>query len=87
MMNILVYINKDKSFTVNVFNSDGYAAGALSTKVRADAVNFIDSARQVEPENTTTKIINALGEVSTLDLFASKQALTHALTFEEEQYA
>ena len=86
-MNILVYINKDKSFTVNVSNSDGFTAGALNTKVRADAVNFIDSARQVEPENTTTKIINALGEVSTLDLFASKQALTHALTFEEEQYA
>ena len=87
MMNILVYINKDKSFTVNVFNNDGFTAGALSTKVRADVVNFIDSARQVEPENTTTKIINALGEVSTLDLFSSKQALTHALTFEEEQYA
>ena len=87
MMNILVYINKDKSFTVNVFNNNGFTAGALSTKVRADAVNFIDSARQVEPENTTTKIINALGEVSTLDLFASKQALTHALTFEGEQYA
>ena len=86
-MNILVYINKDKSFTVNVFNNNGFTAGALSTKVRADAVNFIDSARQVEPENTTTKIINALGEVSTLDLFGSKQALTHALTFEEEQYA
>ena len=83
MMNILVYINKDKSFTVNVFNNDGFTAGALSTKVRADVVNFIDSARQVEPENTTTKIINSLGEVSTLDLFASKQALTHALTFEE----
>ena len=87
MMNILVYINKDKSFTVNVFNNDGFTAGALSTKVRADADNFIDSARQVEPEATTTEIINALGEVSTLDLFASKQALTHALTFEEEQYA
>ena len=83
MMNILVYINKDHSYTINVFNSDGYTAGALSTKVRADAVNFIDSARQVEPENTTTKIINAQGEMSTLDLFASKQALTHALSFEE----
>ena len=83
MMNILVYINKDKSFTVNVFNSDGYTAGSLSTKVRADAVNFIDSARSKEPEATTTKIINAQGEMSTLDLFASKQALTHALSFEE----
>lgn len=86
-MQINVYVNTNGTFTVNVFNNDGFTAGALSTKVRADAVNFIDSARQVEPEATTTKIINALGEVSTLDLFASKQALTHALTFEEEQYA
>ena len=82
-MNILVYINKDHSYTINVFNSDGYTAGALSTKGRADAVNFIDSARSKEPEATTTKIINAQGEMSTLDLFASKQALTHALSFEE----
>ena len=82
-MNILVYINKDHSYTINVFNSDGYTAGTLSTKGRADAVNFIDSARSKEPEATTTKIINAQGEMSTLDLFASKQALTHALSFEE----
>ena len=82
-MNIRVYINKDHSYTINVFNSDGYTAGALSTKVRADAVNFIDSTRSKEPEATTTKIINAQGEMSTLDLFASKQALTHALSFEE----
>ena len=75
-MQINVYVNNNGSFTVNVFDNDGYVAGSLtrgSTGVTAsEVVEFIDKLRNQEPENVRARIcMGGATQDKPMDMFSS----------------
>lgn len=71
-MRLTIYINQDKSFTVNAFDNDGFTAGALNTHSVIDAVFFIDSIRNKEPEAVEAKVVDHNGKEHQLSMISTR---------------
>lgn len=79
-MRLTVYISKDRSITINAFDNDGYNAGALSTRNVTDAVTFIDSIRNKEPEFVQAKLVDSNGNEHKMPMVRSRIQLNHYIT-------
>lgn len=78
-MRLTIYINQDKSFTVNAFDNDGFTAGAISTRNTLDVVRFIDTVRNKEPEAVQAKVIDHNGVEHTLSSFSTRTRMKAVL--------